>query len=768
MISCFFLLLLTLAPAHAQTGADDELLPADDAFALTTRVVDSRTIEAQWKIAPGYYMYRDKFRFELLDGGSTQGKVALQAAQLPAGKKKEDPSFGTVETYTKSVVARVPLERTGDTAQTIRVRITAQGCNEPIGVCYPPVKKEVSFSLPAITKPGASLPGVEKGVSTLSREKGTDPFSSDPFSSGIESLLGLGGGQQEFLPVDQAFRPFAETRPDGTIAVRIAIAPGYYLYRDKLKFELIGPAGAVLGTYDLPTGKPKEDPHFGTVQVYYNEASATLPVSGAPLAGGAGALKASFQGCAEKGICYPPTTRTLEFLIPAAQAGDAAGGEGDAAGGGRAVLYAGAIVGAFGIGLLLSFTPCVLPMIPILSSAIVGASDRRVTKLDGGLLSAAYVLGTATTYTAVGVLAGATGQQLQAYLQNPWAIGTFAALLAALAAAMFGLYELQLPAFIQTHLHHHSHHAHARLRHVRGGAYMGLYFMGLISALIVGACVSPLLISALGVSIANRDPLLGGLIMFAMALGMGAILIAVGVGLGSLLPKTGAWMDRIKHIFGVLILAVAIFLLGLLPQVPVLLLWAALLIVTGVYLGATQSLPQGANGWRYLWKGFGTLLLIWGIAALVGGFAGERDIMRPLPDWTRARTATATQAAEGNVFQRFATLAQIETALDSARAQGKPAILDFYATWCTDCIRMEKGVFTDARVRERLKDLVLVQADVTENDANARAIKDRFGVFGPPAMLIFGADGQETRALRFYGYKSADAFVAHLEAVGQN
>lgn len=752
MISYLFLLLLALAPAHAQTGASDELLPADEAFALTTRVVDARTIEAQWKIAPGYYMYRDKFRFELLGGALPQGKVTLKTAQLPAGEKKEDPSFGTVETYAKSVVARVPLERAGDGAQTIRVRITAQGCNEPVGVCYPPIKKEVSFSLPAMTKPGALLPN--GGVRD------------------IKSLLGIGGGKQEFLPVDEAFRPFAETQPDGTIAVRVVIAPGYYLYRDKLKFELAAPAGAALGAYDLPPGKPKDDPHFGTVQVYYDDASATLPVSGAPAAGGAGVLKASFQGCAEKGICYPPTTRTLEFLIPAAQAGqasDAAAGEGEATGSAsRTALYAGAIIGAFGIGLLLSFTPCVLPIIPILSSAIVGAADRRVTKFDGGLLSAAYVLGTATTYTAVGVLAGATGQQLQAYLQNPWAIGTFAVLLGALAASMFGLYELQLPAFLQTHLHHHSHHAHARLRHVKGGAFVGLYFMGLISALIVGACVSPLLISALGVSIANRDPLLGGLIMFALALGMGVILVAFGTGLGSLLPKAGAWMDRVKHVFGVLLLAVAIFLLGLLPQVPVLLLWAALLIMTGVYLGATQSLPQGANGWRYLWKGLGTVLLIWGVAALIGGFAGERDVLRPLPDLGRVGAGTATQAADENPFARVTTLAQVEASLESARVQGKPAILDFYATWCTDCLRMEKGVFTDGRVRERLKNFVLVQADVSENDDNARAIKDRFGVFGPPAMLIFGADGQEMRALRFYGYKSADAFVAHLEAAGPN
>jgi thiol:disulfide interchange protein DsbD len=258
--------------------------------------------------------------------------------------------------------------------------------------------------------------------------------------------------------------------------------------------------------------------------------------------------------------------------------------------------------------------------------------------------------------------------------------------------------------------------------------------------------------------------LLGGLIMFAMALGMGVILIVVGVGLGSLLPKAGAWMDRVKQVFGVLLLAVAIYLLGMLPRVPVLLLWAVLLIVTGVYLGATQTLPQGASGWRYLWKGLGTVLIIWGVAALIGGFTGGHDIMHPLPDWRSSGIATETTGE--NLFQRVTTLAEVEASLESARAQHKPAILDFYATWCTDCVRMEKGVFTDARVRERLGDFVLVQADVTENDDNARAIKDRFGVFGPPAMLIFDANGNEMRDLRFYGYKSVDEFLAHLAAVG--
>jgi thiol:disulfide interchange protein DsbD len=407
-------------------------------------------------------------------------------------------------------------------------------------------------------------------------------------------------------------------------------------------------------------------------------------------------------------------------------------------------------------------------MIPILSSAIVGSSDRHLTKLEGGLLSSAYVLGTATTYTVAGAIAGATGEQLQAYFQNPWALGVFALLFALLALSMFGFYELQMPSFIQSRLHHHSHHLHARTRHVKGGALFGLYAMGLASALIVGACVSPLLISALSVAIVNRDPALGAAIMFAMALGMGVILIALGIGAGFLLPKAGVWMERVKHVFGVLLLAVAIYLLGFLPQFPVLLAWAALLIVSGVYLGATQSLPHGAGGWQYLWKGLGTLALVWGVLALLGGMAGNRDVLNPLGlSGGLGLGGTPAQAgAPLRHFERVATLAELDARLAAARGAGRPVLLDYYADWCTDCVRMEKTTFIDARVQRAFERFALLQVDVTDpNHAGGKAVKARYGVFGPPAMLFFGADGAERRELRTYGYRNVDDFLALLGRV---
>ncbi len=726
---------LALFAATALAATEEDLLEADQAFALTTRVVDATTLEASWKIAPGYYLYRDKFRFEVQAGAAT-----LKAPQFPAGRHKKDPTFGDVETYVNSVTVRLPLDRKDGGAGRLRLHIVAQGCNEPVGVCYPPIKKEIGFELPPM-KPAVG-------------------FGS------LAALSGMIGSEAEPPDPDRAFVVSAARSGEDELLVRFDISDCCYLYRDKIKLDLIGAEGARLGDYRLPPGKSKQDEFLGRTEVYVEPFELRVPVTNLARVGNA-ALTVSYQGCAEKpvAICYPPASRS--FALSSLPAADSSAPSGKpAAGNGKFIAY---VAGAFGIGLLLTFTPCVLPMVPILSSAIVSTADRHVTKLEGGLLSAAYVLGTAATYTAVGVLAGTTGEQLQAYLQNPWAIGTFAALLALLAASMFGLYELQLPAFIQSHLHHQSHHAHKRFRHVKGGAFVGLFFMGLVSALIVGACVSPLLISALGVAIANRDPMLGGAIMFSMALGMGVFLIAIGIGAGALLPKAGHWMNRVKHVFGVMLLGVAIYLLGFIPQFPVLLAWAALLIVVAVYLGATRRLAPNAGGFQMLEKGLGLLARLWGIAALLGGFLGERDLLRPLPLRINAgQIVIGSAPAEAPLlFERVKTLRDLENGLAQAKMAGKPAILDFYADWCTDCLRMEKTTFADLAVGAELKRrFVLLQADVTDpNDPEVKAMKNRFGVFGPPAMLFFKADGEEARALRAYGFRSVEEFLALLKGV---
>jgi thiol:disulfide interchange protein DsbD len=409
------------------------------------------------------------------------------------------------------------------------------------------------------------------------------------------------------------------------------------------------------------------------------------------------------------------------------------------------------MLAAFGSGLLLTFTPCVLPMVPILSSIIVGQGNKSLTKLQAGLLSFSYVVGTTVTYTAVGVTAGATGDQLQAYFQNAWAIGILSLVFVLLALSMFGLYALQMPGFIQSYLQKH-------VQTIKGGSFFGAFILGLLSALIVGACVSPLLISALSIAISSKDPVLGGAIMFAMALGMGVLLIAMGIGAGFLLPKAGPWMDTVKNIFGVLLLAVAIYLLSALPKVPVLLLWSALLIATAVYLGLRVA-PQGPRPWNYFGKGAGVFLLIWGIFAFIGGLAGNRDVFRPMPVNMHLNGLPAVP------FQRVTTLRDLEAYLTQAKATGKPAIVDFYADWCIDCVRLEKATFSDPRVRQKMHGFILLQADVTDNTPDAKAVKQRLAVLGPPATLFFAAGGEERLDLRFYGFKSADEFLAVLAQI---
>lgn len=747
---------LFLLSAHHDAGHfQDELLEPDQAFQLSTRVIDTTTLEASWKIAPGYYMYRDKFKFEPIDGTKVDNPI------FPRGKKKQDPLFGEVETYTKSVTIRVPYQRQAG-VQTARLRITAQGCNDPIGVCYPPITKEVTFTLP----PAA-------GADTRPTQSSVAPTVEVGSLSNFTPTTTLVSGDVEPVDPEKAYIVSISAPGGNNLLARFDIDECCYLYRDKTSFELTAIDGGAapgmrLAPYSLPPGKAKTDEFFGETEVYYTGVEVRLAVEGQAVPNSKFQLKVNYQGCSEKGvvICYPPTTKTFGIESRSGALAIVAG---------PAVASFSSMIGeprnqrgfilsvliAFVGGLLLTFTPCVLPMIPILSGVIVGQGNTHLSKLRGGLLSYSYVLGTAVTYTVVGIFAGYSGDQLQAYFQNPWAIGAFSALLVVLALSLFGFYEMQMPHFIQSHLHRRTHH-------LKGGSILGVFVLGLISALIIGACVSPVLISALGAAIVSKDPVLGGAIMFSLAHGQGVILIALGIGAGFLLPKVGKWMDRVKHLFGVLLIAVAIYLLGYLPEVPVLFLWSALFIISAVYLGAVQSLPQNASGWRYLWKGLGLFLLIWGAMALVGGFAGYRDIFSPLPlSALSSNTGTALPSQEGHLFERVSTVRELENRLAAAKTARKPVILDYYADWCTDCVRMENSTFADPGVRDELRNrFVLLQADVTDpNDPEGKAIKRRFGVYGPPAMLFFTPDGEERRDLRTYGFRNVDEFLTLVRKI---
>jgi thiol:disulfide interchange protein DsbD len=611
-------------------------------------------------------------------------------------------------------------------------------------------------------------------------------------------LLVPAHADDDFLPPDQAFKFSARMLDPHTAEVSYAIADGYYMYRERFKFAA---AGAKLGEPQIPPGKVKFDETFNKdVETYHKAVAIRIPVQG----DGPFTLTATGQGCADKGLCYPPQDATIRLVAgngsggagqpqmslpvgpsagtpatgtptfmlpgqaqvqpPAAQTAptDNAAATGTAStaatptattttpselSGIAALLQGGrllAIVPAFILlGLGLAFTPCVLPMVPILSSIIVG-EGRQLGRGRGFVLSLSYSMGMAIVYTLLGVAAGLLGEGLAAALQNPWVLGAFALLIAAMSLSMFGVFQLQVPAGLQTRL------ADASGRQA-SGKLAGVFAMGAISALIVGPCVAAPLAGALVYISQTRDVLVGGAALFAMALGMSIPLLLVGVSAGSLLPRAGMWMESVKRFFGVLMLAMALWMVApVLPGLIQMLLWAALLLGYGFYLLRATGKPRHWAG-----MALGAGLAVLGATQLVGAVSGARDPLAPLARFTGAAPAQAL------AFTRIKTVEQLDAAL--AATNGKTAMLDFYADWCVSCKEMEKLTFVDPQVKARLADTVLLQVDVTANDAADRAMLKRFGLFGPPGIILFDRAGKEIADGRVIGYQDSKKFLASLE-----
>jgi thioredoxin:protein disulfide reductase len=560
--------------------------------------------------------------------------------------------------------------------------------------------------------------------------------------------LKLGASTDNLLEPEAAFRFSAYALEGSAIEVAFAIADGYYLYRDRFRFSAEGNRAVRLGAPQFPGGLKHKDEFFGEVETYRKEVRIRIPVEG----DGRFDLKVVSQGCADAGVCYVPMESKVSLRLD---------GSGETAAPHFSVfasdidiarLFEGNVAIVLGgfllFGLLLTFTPCVLPMIPILSGIIAG-EGAELNKLRALALSLSYVLGMAIAYAAAGVAAAFSGSLIAAALQNAWVLGSFALVFVVLALSMFGFYDLRLPGF----LHHRLHHAHRRLQ---GGRVASVAAMGVLSAVIVSPCVAAPLAGALLYISQTRDVALGGAALFAMALGMGVPLIVVGVSEGALLPKAGPWMSGVKKFFGVLLLAVALWIISpVIPPAAQMIAWAALLIGSGVFLRAIDPLPAAASGWWRLWKAAGIALLVAGLALLVGALAGSRDPLRPLA----GLASSGAPAAAPLPWMRVASLGELEEQLRSA---GKPVMLDFYADWCVSCKEMEAYTFSDPRVRATLEGVVLLQADVTANSEAHRALLKRFALFGPPGIIFFDAQGREIKGLRVIGYQDAERFLKTL------
>jgi thiol:disulfide interchange protein DsbD len=751
----YWLLVLWSVFAGAALGLDSgDLLPPEQAFRVAARIEQDAAL-LSWQIADGYYLYRQRFKFVAKTPGAEPGEPVF-----PKGETKHDDFFGDMEIYRGRVDVRLPLARKDATLASLALDVTVQGCADA-GICYPPFKQTLDLKWPA---PAAS--------------HATPAASADKLSEAFEALGVKSKAQPaDLLPPDEAFRFFAEVKDARTLWVSWQIADGYYLYREKFKFALPDGGGVKLADYAIPHGEPRHDEEFGAVETFHREVGFALPLVRAEGQPVTVRLQANFQGCAERGVCYPPIQKTVSLELPGGVTGGATAAKEQSAGECEIGPATGFVEPAplseqceiasalksdslwltaasfLGMGLLLAFTPCIFPMIPILSGIVVG-HGHTLTARRAFFLSLSYVLASALAYAVFGVLAGLFGGNLQALFQEPKVIVAFSALFMILALSMFGLFTLQMPGFIQARIA-------ALSNKQQGGTLTGAAVMGVLSALIVGPCVAAPLAGALIYIGQSGDWVLGFFALFALGLGMGIPLLAIGASAGKLLPRAGIWMNAVKAAFGVGLLGIAVWLLErILPSAASMFLWALLLIIPAIYLGALDALPHPASGWRKLWKGVGIAMLTYGILLLVGVASNSTDPLQPLRDFYASSAKEVAPA-----FRKVKSLAELNREIAAAETAGQWVMLDFYADWCVSCKEMERYTFADAKVREALSRMVLLKADVTANSVDDQALLKNFALIGPPATLFFGPDREERKGARVVGYLDAEDFLGHLHKV---
>ena len=718
----------------APASAADELLPVTEAFKYA--VTDTGdAFEIDWAIYKHAYLYKSRLSFE-----SGSEAIVLGAPELPKGLDHEDEFFGKQEIYRDFFFVTIPYTVNGDRPQSADLIIKSQGCDDNVGICYPPQTwtETVALKTAAVQKPKLQL-----------------------------GSLGGGNSTSEFPPADEVFFPEIFPVDGNAIEVGIRIVPGFYIYKEKLTVRSLSD-DAQAGRFDLPKGKMKNDEYFGEMEVYLDSFLGKLTVARATPDAMEFELEFGYQGCAEGGLCYMPQTRVLKVSLPEATTISALTAPPDAPVSEQARL-ANIITGSsiwvaaglfFLAGLGLAFTPCVLPMVPILSGIIAGEGDN-VTPMRGFTLALSYVLGMALVYTGAGIAAAAAGMQLQATFNQPWILILFSSLFVVLALGMFGAYDLQMPSGIQNKLAGVSGNQ-------KSGTMIGAFVMGALSSLIVTACVAPALIAALTVMAQTGDMVRSGSALFAMSLGMGAPLLLVGAAQGKFLPKAGAWMVAVKNSFGFMMLGLAVWMLSrILPGEVTMMLWAVLIFMAGVFMGGLTTLTGDSTSPQKLGKGFGFLAIIYGVVLLLGALTGGSNPLKPLASVSLGSGTVVAVAEHELPFKRIKTVDDLDRELAAASSQGKTAFLDFYADWCVSCKEMEAYTFTDDEVQAELSNTVWLQADVTANNEADQALLSRFGVFGPPTIIFFGTDGQQRNGYEVVGYMKASDFAEHLrQALG--
>ena len=721
-------LLLTMSLLACKISIAQEILRPEAAFPYTIEASEGE-ITLTFQVEDGYYLYRERFGFEALTNDITLG-----AAEFPNGQIYEDEFFGVMETYRNGFQISIPYQQTEDIGE-IGFRLMLQGCAD-IGLCYPPQRWDSTVALTPNSSGGGSI---------------------------LSNFLTQTNPNADILSPDEAFIMDPRVERANEITLSWIIQPGYYLYKNKFEFSVDGPIQ--IGTPRFPSGVLTEDEYFGEVEVYYDYVEVKIPFSRASPNEVNVQLNAYYQGCKVDSICYPLINVTRDLGIPASNVFDASAPSGstpfmvseqDRLASIIMNYPLWAVLGIFyGLGLLLSFTPCVLPMVPILSGLIAG-QGANVTPARGFMLSLSYVMGMSVTYTGAGALAAIAGGQIQAIFQQPWILTLFAGLFVVLSMAMFGVFQLQIPAPIQNRL---TNLANSQ----KNGTFIGVAIIGALSALIVTTCVAPPLVATLAVIGQSGDVLRGSSALFFLSLGMGSPLLLVGASAGKLLPKVGPWMNMVRASFGVMMLGLAIWMMErILPGSITLTLWALLVFLTGVFLGAFEALPKSPSSTQRLGKGLGLLACLYGALMIIGATLGGNNPLNPIPQGTLFAGSTNNASISYLPFQSIDSVAELEEALLDASNTGTPVMVDFTADWCVACKEYERYTFPDTTVIAALDPFMLLQIDVTDNNDDDQALLEYFSSFGPPTIAFFDRQGQELEAYKLVGFVGAEEFSSHV------